>query len=120
MLQLSQLQLKKNQIIIAAHPVEIDEKIGSVVKTEQQIKDEKAARWFRTGEVVGEGTQDREVLDMFPNKDGSARLTYLGSTVLFMAPSVNPIDVPIEGVQQPVLMNTEYLIAIIDESNSPY
>lgn len=116
MLQLSQLQFKKNHLIISAHPVEINEKIGSVLKTEEQKKMEKLTQVFRTGTVVAESLQEREVLDLFPIKDGTARLSYLGEIVLFMAPSVDPIDLPIENVDQAVLIKTEYLISLIDES----
>lgn len=120
-LQLQTLQLKKNTLIIDAHPVQVSEYIGTIKKTEEALKAEKDSTVFRTGIVVQEGIQDLEVREKFINSSGDIPETFVNCIVLFSARGVDPIDVPVEGVQCPVLINTEYLIAIIDETRStPY
>lgn len=116
-LQLQTLQLKKNTLIIDAHPVEIDD-TGVIKKSIEAIEAEKAMRVWRTGKVVAEGYQDISTKLQFCEPNGDGIMSYINKTVLFMANAVNPIDVPIEGVTTPVLINTEYLISIIDESKS--
>ena len=119
MLQLQTIKLKRNTLLIEAHPVEVSEYIGTIKKTEERIEVEKASRVFRTGKVVLEGIQDDNNLTLLENF--GERKTFVGETILFMAPSVNPLDIPIEGLNQPVIINSEYLISIIDESKStPY
>lgn len=119
-LQLQTLQLKKNTLIIDAHPVEIDDS-GVIKKTPKEIEDLKALRVWRTGIVVAEGFQEEEIRKSFRVGNNEIPITFKKEIVLFMANGVNPIDVPIEGVNSPVLINTEYLISIIDESkSSPY
>ena len=55
MLKIEEIKLKQNLVIIEEHPVEVDETIGGVMKSEEQIAQERAKRLVRTGVVIASG-----------------------------------------------------------------
>lgn len=118
MLLLKQLNLKKNILLIEAHPIIVKKTtVSGIHKTNEIISAEEKAQRYRTGTVVLEGEIDEEILASFILK-GKKLTTLLNSTVLFDASVADKVDFNIEQKNDkgtPIFMNADYLMGIIDE-----
>lgn len=121
MLQLETIKLPNDLLLIDEHPVVVQETTAGIkTMSEEEIKHEKLTKRIRTGTVIKEGVQSQESFDRFGNITPTLN-TFVGQTVMYMAMSVDPIDIAIEGVAIPVTTRSNYLLSIIDESvASPY
>ena len=116
MLNLKQIQLPNNILLIEEHPVVVDETVGGVHRDPVDIAREKSMRVFRTGKVISEGIIDTTILTSFSTKGKSLIIsTLVGKTVMYMAPSVDIVDVPVEQTKRLVSINASYLFSLIGE-----
>lgn len=117
MLNQNSIKLKNNFIVVDEHPVVVAETIGGVMRSEEDIKREKQSRTIRTGVVKLAGHIEDSILESLSPSLTKGKLEQLvGSTVIYSVHAVEtPIDVPVEGIERPLLLNIAYIIGFIED-----
>ena len=122
MLNKNSIKLKNNLIVVDEHPVVVNETVGGVLRPEEEIKKEKQSRLIRTGVIKLAGTIDTEVIDKLSTSSFKGKIFQqeglIGQTVLYSVHAVEqPLDVPIEDISKPVLLNLGYIYAFLDDEH---
>lgn len=121
MLNQNSIKLKNNFIVVDEHPVVVvAETIGGVMRAEEDIKREKQSRTIRTGVIKLAGYVEDSILESLSPSLTKGKLEQLvGNTVIYSVHAVEtPIDVPVEDVTRPVLLNIAYIIGFIEDEVS--
>jgi hypothetical protein len=117
MLNPKSIQLKNNLIVVDEHPVEVSETAGGVMRPKEDIEKERRSRTIRTGTIKLVGHIDDEVLEKLTTSSTKGKLDQLiGKTILYGVHAIEqPLDIPIEGIERPILMNISYIFAFLED-----
>jgi len=118
MLKLSEIELKKNLLLVEEYPLDIAPQTSAGIhKSEAELNEERARRRFRTGKILKWGELDdtlaREVglqgvadehneIDMIDDQN-----------ILYTADAVELVDIPVEGTKRLLLINLHNIIGVI-------
>ncbi len=119
MLKLSEVNLKKNLLLIEEYPLDIKPQTDAGIhKSEEQLNDERSRRRFRIGKIVKWGTLDDSlVLDsgLICREDENRELELVeNQDIFYTADAVELVDIPIEGTKRLLLVNLHNIIGVVN------
>lgn len=119
MLKLSELELKKNLLLVEEYPLDIAPQTSTGIhKSEQEVNDERARRRFRIGKIVKWGELDddlaRESGLQCRLDEHNAEEMIEDQDILYTADAVEIVDIPIEGTIRLLLVNLHNIIGVVN------
>ena len=122
MLNIQDVKLKQNLVIVKEHPVAVTETIGGVMKSPEQIAQDKARQLLRTGVIVAAGEVNELTNQALPTsltKGKHIQATELiGTTIIYPASGVDYIfDLPLEDIDRPIVISLDYILGTLEVDN---
>lgn len=119
MLKLSELELKKNLLLVEEYPLDIAPQTDAGIhKSEDQLNEERARRRFRVGKIVKWGALEDQLIEdsgLLRRLDEDNNLEVIeDQDILYTADAVEIVDIPIEGTKRLLLVNLHNIIGVVN------
>ncbi len=125
MLKLSEIELKKNLLLIEEYPLDIKPQTeAGIHKSEEQLNEDRARRRFRIGKIIKWGALDNELaldagLQHILDEHNEPELIE-DQNILYTADAIELVDIPIEDTKRLLLINLHNIIGVVNfEEDAP-
>jgi len=119
MLKLSEVELKKNLLLVEEYPLDIKPQTDAGIhKSEDQLNEERARRRFRIGKIVKWGWLDDQLVEdsgLHRRLDEDNNLELIeDQNILYTADAVELVDIPIEDTKRLLMVNLHNIIGVVN------
>jgi hypothetical protein len=116
MLKLDDFEVKKDMLIVVMEDPQVDEVVGGVHLSQEEVQRKKANTTIRIGKVIKHGVLTEETLNLLSLWGNS---NMVNQNIIFEVHALNPFDLPIEEHKnQPIIhIKLDYVLGIINEEN---
>ncbi len=119
MLKLSELELKKNLLLVEEYPLDIKPQTDAGIhKSEEQLNEERARRRFRIGKIIKWGALDDELsldagLQHILDENNEPELIE-DQNILYTADAIELVDIPVKNTKRLLLINLHNIIGVVN------